>query len=263
MKARPPVLFVHGSNVDSRIWDEHRDIIGSRYELIAPTQRYFGTLPWPDDGRHFSIDTHAADLAAFIDSLGVAPIAIVGWSYGAAVCLAMTLRNPAAVSRLFLYEPALATFVSEPSAAKNAVDDRIAMSRPAKEEADRGNFESAVQLFMDGVNDEAGTFRSLTPRVQKIMFENARMLSLLFAARPPQITCAGLGRLSMPVTVAMGEDSRAFYKICAQAAAQCIPHARLVTIPKVRHLLPVQDPAGFSRAVLDFLEEPVRYHEQS
>jgi len=254
MPALPSVLFVHGSNTDGRVWDEHRDIIATRYQLIAPTQRYFGALPWPDDGRGFSIDTHAADLAGFIGSRGVAPLAIVGWSYGAAVALATTLRHPGLVSRLFLYEPALATFVSDPSVARAAMDDRIAMSRSAKEQADRSNFESAVQLFMDGANDHVGSFRSLTPRVQQIMFENARMLSLLFAARPPQITCGDLGRLSVPVTVAMGEGSRAFYKICAQWAAQCIPGARLITVPKARHLWPVQDPAGFSQAVLEFLE---------
>ena len=245
------IVFVHGSNTDGRIWDEHRNIIGSQYRLIAPTQRYFGALPWPDDGREFSISTHAGDLAAFITSLDVAPVAIVGWSYGAAVCLAMTIQHPELVSRMFLYEPALATFISDPAPAKIAMDDRVEMSRAAKQKAHDGDFTNAVQLFMNGVNDDAGAFRSLTPRVQQIMFENARMLSLLFAARPPQISCGDLSRLALPVTIAMGKDSRAFYKICAEAAARCIPRARLITIPNARHLWPVQDPAGFSQAVLD------------
>jgi pimeloyl-ACP methyl ester carboxylesterase len=245
------VVFVHGSNTDARIWDEHRGIVGARYQIIAPTQRYFGHDAWPDDGRNFSIDTHAADLATFITSQKVAPVAAVGWSYGAAVALVMSLRHPELVSKLFLYEPALATFVTDP---KEAIDDRVQMSKAAKEEADRGNFETAVQLFMNGVNDDAGAFHALTPRVRRIMLENARMLSLLFAARPPQITCDDLARLSMPVTVAMGEENRAFYKICGEAAARCIPNARLITIAKARHLWPVQDPEGFSQAVLAFLD---------
>jgi len=191
-----PVLFVHGSNVDCRIWDEHAEIIGSRYRLVAPTQRYFGLLLWPDDGRDFSIQTHAADLAAFIGESNLAPATIV----------------------------------------------------------DRGNFENAVQLFMDGVNENVGTFRSLPPKVRQIMLENARMLPLLFAAPPPQITCADLSGLSVPVTVAFGEDSRAFYRIAAQWAARCIPGARLITIPKARHLWPIENPGEFSQVVLDFLE---------
>ena len=247
------MLFVHGSNVDTRIWDDHRAIIASQFRLVAPTQRYFGLLPWPDDGRNFSIQTHADDLAAFIEAEHLAPATIVGWSYGGAVSLAMACQHPAMVKRLFVYEPALATFVSDPADAKLAIDDRIAMSRPAKQEADAGRFENAVRLFMDGVNDNAGTFATLKPAVQRIMLENARMLSLLFAATPPKITCDDLSRLSMPVTVALGEESRAFYRIAAQWAARCIPGAQLMTIPNARHLWPIEDPPGFSRAVLDFL----------
>jgi pimeloyl-ACP methyl ester carboxylesterase len=248
-----PVLFVHGSNVDCRIWADHAAIIGARYRLVAPTQRYFGSLPWADDGRHFSIQTHASDLAEFIEALHLAPVTMVGWSYGGAVCLAMSLQHPEIVERLFLYEPALATFVSDPSAAKNAMDDRFEMTRAAKLEADRGDVETALQLFMNGVNDNPEAFRSLRPGVRQIMLENARMLPLLFAASPPQITCADLGRLSLPVTVALGEKSRPFYRISAEWAARCIPAARLITIPDARHLLPVEKPSEFSQVVLNFL----------
>lgn len=254
IRVSSPVVFVHGSNTDARIWDAHRDIIEPRYRLIAPTQRYFGALPWPDDGRDFSIPTHAVDLAAFIQTSNVAPATIVGWSYGGAVSLAMALQHPELVERLFLYEPALATFVGDASDAKNASADRVEMTRAAKAEADAANFDRAVRLFMDGVNDEAGTFGRLPPAVQQIMLENSRMLSLLFAARPPQITCADLSSVKIPVTVAIGEDSRAFYRIAAQWAARCIPNAQLKTIPNARHLLPVQNAREFSQVVVDFLD---------
>ena len=57
-----PVVFVHGSLSDSRNWDQHRGMITAQSRMIAPTQRYFGVSPWPDDGRNFSIQTHADDL---------------------------------------------------------------------------------------------------------------------------------------------------------------------------------------------------------
>jgi pimeloyl-ACP methyl ester carboxylesterase len=251
----PPVLFVHGSNVDARIWADHGEIIGARYRVLGLTQRYFGTSPWPDDGRNFSVRVHAEDLAAFIETLRIAPISIVGWSYGGAVCLAMLAQYPGLAKRLFLYEPALATFVGDPSAARLAIDDRLQMTRAAKAADSAGNVGSAVQLFMDGVNDETGTFRRLSDEMQMIMLENARMLPLLFAAPPPpQITCEDLSRLEVPVTVALGGNSRAFYRISAEWAGRCIPGASLITVPGVRHLWPIQDPSAFSRLVLDFLE---------
>lgn len=249
------VLFVHGSNVDCRIWDDHAEIIDSRYRVIAPSQRYFGVSRWPDDGRNFSIQTHATDLAAFIRGLSLAPVTVIGWSYGGAVCLAMAHAHPGLVERLFLYEPALATFVSDAAAAQLALDDRLSMVRAAKLAAGRGDLDSAVEQFMDAVNDLAGSFRGLPARVQKIMRENARMLPLLFGATsPPQITCADLGRLAMPVTVACGAASRAFYRIAAEWTVRCIAGARMTTIPHARHLWPIEDPKGFSQVVLDWLE---------
>ena len=102
----PAVVLVHGSNTDQRVWSEHSTLIAPHRRVVAVTQRYFGTAPWPDDGTHFSVDTHADDLAAFLRALSLVPVALVGWSYGAAVCLVMGTRHPELVERLVLYEPA-------------------------------------------------------------------------------------------------------------------------------------------------------------
>ena len=120
----PLVVLVHASNTDHRIWAPHATIVGRRHRVIAPTQRYFGTAPWPDDGRNFSISTHAADLADFISTRRLEPFALVGWSYGAAVCLKMAVDQPELVQRLILYEPAITSFVHAPEAAATVAADR-------------------------------------------------------------------------------------------------------------------------------------------
>ena len=91
--AGSPVVLVHGSNADHRIWAPHARLIGPDVHFLAPTQRYFGTLPWPDDGKHFSIPTHAEDLADFVRAQRLEPVSLVGWSYGAAVCLMMAVQH--------------------------------------------------------------------------------------------------------------------------------------------------------------------------
>ena len=120
-----PVVFVHGSLSDSRNWDQHRGMITAQFRMIAPTQRYFGVSPWPDDGRNFSIQTHADDLAAFISALRLDPVVIVGHSYGGAVSLAMAVRRPELVDRLFLYESSQSTFVDESDAFSRATNERL------------------------------------------------------------------------------------------------------------------------------------------
>jgi pimeloyl-ACP methyl ester carboxylesterase len=246
-----PVLFVHGSISDCRIWDTHRENIARRYRVIALTQRYFGLSPWPDDGRNFSIQTHANDLAAFITALRLDPVPIVGRSYGGAVTLAMAAQHPKLVERLFLYEPSLATFVADPAAA----EDRLQSMSAAKVATHSGNIDHAVELLMDGVNDRDGDFRKLPDRVQAVILESGRTLPIMFAAPPaPPITCEDLGRFGIPVSIAVGENTRAFYRITAEATHQCIPGSALIKVPNARHLWPIQDPTAFSKLVLDFLD---------
>ena len=73
-----PIVFVHGAPHDRRAWERVREEIAKRYRFIAYTQRYFGTEPWPDEGKNFSIATHANDLAKFITSLNAGPVHLVG-----------------------------------------------------------------------------------------------------------------------------------------------------------------------------------------
>ena len=120
-----PVVFVHGSNSDCRMWNDHRGMITPQFRMIALTQRYFGLSPWSDDGRNFSIQTHADDLAAFIKALRPGPVAIVGHSYGGAVGLAMAISHPELVERLFLYESSQSTFVDESDAFSRATNERL------------------------------------------------------------------------------------------------------------------------------------------
>ena len=168
----------------------------------------------------------------------------------------MAARNHALVKRMFLYEPSLATFITAPDDAKSALDDRLAMMSAAKPLAVAGDHAGAVRLFMDGVNDEVGAFDRLTPHVRALMIENAQMLPLLFAGPPPPaITDAHLRQLGIPITIALGHESRVAYQIAARTAAKLLPQARLLVIQGARHLWPVQKPQVCCDAVTAFLSQ--------
>ena len=247
------MVLVHGASTDHRIWLDHMALIGRRRRVVALTQRYFGTAPWPDDGQHFSIDDHAADLADFLGRLGAGVVSLVGWSYGGAVCLAMATRRPDLVDRLFLHEPSIASFVADSNAARAAADDRADMTAAARAAVTAGRGEEAVRVFMDGVNGQDGAFAMLPTRTQRIMLENGRTLPLLFAAPPSALTCADIAQLDRPMVVAVGEQSRTFYSVAAEWTSRCGPNAELVRVAEARHLLPVQDVPRFCQLVTNLL----------
>jgi pimeloyl-ACP methyl ester carboxylesterase len=250
-----PVVFVHGSNSDHRIWEPEREVIAQRYRFIAVSQRYFGTDPWPDDGTKFSVATHADDLAAFIRELKAGPVNLVGWSYSGPVIFAVAVRHPELIRSLFLFEPSVGSIITNPADAKAIAQDRTEMTILARAATEAGDNAAAVRTFMDGVNAQPGAFDAFPTAVRTIMLDNARMLPLLFAApAPPAITCAQLGQIKVPVAIVRGELTRPFYRIIAETANRCIPTSQLIIVPKARHLWPAQEPTAFNQVLLSFLK---------
>ena len=248
-----PVIFVHGSIADHRTWDAQRDPTARKYRYIALDQRYFGPAPWPDDGKNFSMATHANDLAAFLRQLDTGPAHLVGWSYGADVVLVLAVQHPELVRSMLLYEPAIATFVTDPTDL-NAVTEGIEMlagdiaAVQEKDEAGR------VRALLDGIDALPGSFDAYPRGPKGVALENARTLPLEFAAPPPpSITCAQLGAIKAPTAVVRGELTLPFLRIIADTASRCIPGSLLIVAPKTRHLWPAQEPAAFNQTLLEFL----------
>jgi pimeloyl-ACP methyl ester carboxylesterase len=248
------VVFVHGNPGDHRTWEGERAAIARDHRFIAVDLRYFGSTPWPDDGAKFSVATHADDLAALIRELKAGPVVLVGWSYGAAVALVTATQHPELIKGLFLYEPALTTFVNDPVDAKAAADDRKDMLAPVIAAAKAGKVADAVRSVPDRVTGVPGTFDTLPASVQASLLENARVMPIAFAAPPPpKVTCAQLGEIKAQVTIARGELTRPFYRIAADTASRCIPGSRLLVVPGARHVWPAQQPAAFDDALRGFL----------
>lgn len=250
------VVLVHGAVADFRGWDATRDAVAAHYHVLAASNRYFGTGPWPDAGATFSMQSHADDLAAFIRALNTTPVNLVGWSYGADIALVIAVQHPDLVKSVFAYEPSLTTFVSDPADRKAISSDQQLAFGPAFAISQHGDQEAALRPFVDGVNGLPGTYDQLPAHVQTVLSENARTIPLqLNAPPPPAITCANLGRISVPVTIARGTLTRPFFRVAADTAHRCIPGSRLVLIQDGRHLAPVELPGEFNAQLLAFLAQ--------
>ena len=236
----PPVVLVHCSCVDGRVWHVHSEALAKRFEVIVPDQRYFGRDAWPDDGEKFSVASHANDLVALLKYLDLGPVSCVGWSYGAAVVITATLDAPSLFRNIVIYEPAMASHIANVSDRETALLDRQKMLAPALQLLDQKQPERATEAFIDAINDKPGTFRSLAKHLQQRILEARRTLALLAAAPPPPTRAEHLKQLSCPATIAYGAKTRPFYRLAAQSAAESIPDDRLCEIPGARHMWPVE-----------------------
>ena len=252
-----PIVFVHGAPHDLRAWEPVREAIAKRYRFIAYTQRYFGTKPGPDEGKNYSIATHADDLAKFITSLNAGPVHLVGWSHGGLVSVTAALGDPSLVRSLILYEAnVISVLPAESPEGKIVREDRAKMFGPVVAAAsETGDFIKAAKLLQEVVFQlRPGEFNSLPEDLRTVLLDNARVVPLMFAAPPPPvITCDMLKDFTRPTLVMRGEKTQAFYALISEAITRCVPGARQVILQNVNHDAPWRDPAAFTAAVFEFL----------
>jgi pimeloyl-ACP methyl ester carboxylesterase len=241
----------------SGFWEPQRQVIAQQYRFIALTQRYFGTTPWPDDGKHYADTTHAADLAAFLRQINAGPVHLVGISYGGVVATLVALEHPDLLRSLTVLEPGLVSLLADVPAAKPEIDERRKAFQPIVTAAKAGQTVQATKLLFDWVNNEGtGAFDKQPETVRQMFLDNARTVPLaLSAPRAPAVTCATLSGVKAPTLVASGERTRRYYSLINEVLVRCIPASRLVTIPKATHPMSIQNPAAFNEALLQFLAQ--------
>jgi pimeloyl-ACP methyl ester carboxylesterase len=90
-----PVLFVHGNVSSSLFWQPTMLAVPDGYRPLAVDLRGFGeTDPEPVDATR-GLRNYADDLAAVLETLGLASVHLVGWSMGGGVLLQYLTDRPA------------------------------------------------------------------------------------------------------------------------------------------------------------------------
>jgi pimeloyl-ACP methyl ester carboxylesterase len=256
-----PIVFVHGGLSGPDAWNSVTEEIAARhpYRLITYTQRYYGTDRWRDEGRKFSVATHAHDLATLITCLDAHPAHLVGWSYGGAVATVVALKNPSLVRSLILYEPTILSVLPAGShEAEMARKDQAKMLDPVIAATKSGNVVQAIRLMYEAVYQlPYGGFGSVPRAIQTRVLDNARTIPLLLKSLASlAVSSDALRNLGRPTLVVRGENTQTFYALIAERISECVPGARRVVLPNANHAGPARDPAAFAKVVLEFLSNP-------
>lgn len=120
--AGPCVVFLHGIGGTSNVHQVQADELSSAYQVIRPDFAGAGRSPVVGD---ISIDSHAEDVAAVLDTLGAGPAVVVGHSMGTLVARTLAARYPDKVAALALFG-----VVQPPDdAGREAIRDRAALLR--------------------------------------------------------------------------------------------------------------------------------------
>jgi pimeloyl-ACP methyl ester carboxylesterase len=93
------VVLVHGFGLDMRMWDPQLPQLAERFRVVRYDCRGFGASGPFDPAVAY---THAGDVIALLDHLGIARAALVGLSFGGRVVLQTALAAPDRVTGVAL-----------------------------------------------------------------------------------------------------------------------------------------------------------------
>jgi len=243
--AGPAVVLVHGFGLDMRMWDPQFRPLAARFRVVRYDCRGFGASGPFDRAVGY---THAGDLLALLDHLGIGRAVLAGLSFGGRVVTQAALAAPGRVAGLALLDSVL-DGVPWDSESEAASDLAVRQAREHGLLAGRAAW-LAHPLFAAAREQ---------PRL-------AAELAAMVAGYPGQHWTGGdphepagqpvlgaLETLAMPVLVLAGERDVPCFRAMSAVLARRIPAATYRPIPGAGHMINMEQPDLVSDLLAGFI----------
>ena len=254
-----PVIFVHGTLDDYRLWYMQMDTFAKNHRAIAYSRRYaYPNNQTSNDSADYTPAIHAKDLAEFIRSLNIGPVHLVGHSYGAYTALLTTMEHPELVKTVMLGEAPVIPLLQNVPGGDTIMSNFISASiSPAAEAFRSGNNEKGVSVFIGGVTGDTGFYSKMPAEARNMVMSNVlelRGISLSKNVFPP-VSCDDLKKIKTPVLIMTGEKTLRLFSAINEELNKCLPNKETIILPNATHGLEMENPVDFNKIVLAFIDK--------
>jgi pimeloyl-ACP methyl ester carboxylesterase len=254
-----PVVLVHGTVGDYRVWGEQMDAFTKNHRVIAFSRRFaYPNKQVINDSTDYSVTAHAKDLTQFIKTLNIGAVHLVGHSYGAFTSLITALEHPELVKSLTLGEPPVMSLLQNvPDGGAIGHDFVTNVFIPTAEAFKNNNDKKAVELFIGGVLADSLYFSQAPQQQKDIMMDNLLELKAVVSTENllPPLVCDDIKTLKMPVLLIKGDRSPKILTVIIDELDSCLDNNVLAILPNSSHGLEFQNPIEFNKIVLDFINK--------
>lgn len=230
------VVCLHSSAASRAQWRPLADTLGARWRVVAPDLHGHGSSPdWPATAPN----SLQVDADAVMRLAGIAPVHLVGHSYGAAVALQIALHHPQNVASLTLYEPVVFGMLKANPDNAAALEEIEEVAHSVAALVGVGRMLDAAHVFVaywGGSRAWAGLGEHQRRALMGRMAVVPRQFDALFAA---EWTAPLLAALQMPVLLLRGSNTRTPARRVSELLMQALPHAQSRELQGAGHLGPI------------------------
>jgi pimeloyl-ACP methyl ester carboxylesterase len=241
----PPLVLVHSGAFDRRLWEDQCQAFAAHYRVIRYDVRGHGRSPLPT--KPYS---DAEDLYRLLAALQVERAHFVGLSLGGRIAIDFALAHPAMVESLILAAPDVSGYAFSPEHVLGWI--KIVTSIERDDGAPAGDLWLASHYLAPAMEHP-----EIAAKLRPIARDNARFWLIhpllardLFAVPPATLR---LGEIHAATLLVVGDRHTTDVRNMARLVEQGIAGVRKVVIPGAGHLVNVEKPQEFNRAVLEFL----------
>ncbi len=239
----PPLVLINALTMEASGWRTQAKAFSTRYTVLTYDCRGQGRSGKPD--QDYPIEQHADDLHRLVIGLGLRRLHVVGLSLGAMIAQAFALKYPAQTGALVLCSAISRLSVGLERFLRTWV-------RTLEDKGGAQAFHGAEPLlFSRGYADRyPEVLKGLRAAVDRQPISALRHLAL--GALEHNLE-QQLGSIRAPTLVVVGDEDRLTPLDEARRLADLIPGARLQILPACGHVCPLERPALFNEAVVQFV----------
>ncbi len=236
-----PVLLLHPIGLDLTCWDAQVAALVPGFRVLRVDLRGHGRSQVPR--APYSLAGMAGDAHGLLQTLQIGAAHVIGLSLGGMVAQVLALEHPDDVRSLVLADT-VSTLTPE---ARAAILERGAAAR-------RGGMAAVLDTTLARWFTQGFLQAPVARRCrERLLADDVEGWAGAWQAISEVETQPRLKDIRVPTLVIAGEADVSAPPARAEAMAAAIPGARLHIVPGAPHMLPLEQPAAFNAAVLDFL----------
>jgi 3-oxoadipate enol-lactonase len=243
----PAVVLAHGFGLDMRMWDPQVEHLAARFRGVRYDCRGFGASGPFDPAVGY---THAGDLIALLDHLGIGQAVLAGLSFGGRVVMQAALAAPDRIRGLVLLDAVLDGISWDPDSAE-------ALEETARQAQARGVLAGRAAWLAHPLFAAARKQPGLGSQVAAMVggYPGQHWTGRDPHQQTQQRPIDALEELAAPVLVAVGEHDVPGFREMSAVLARRIPGAQYHVVAGAGHMINMEQPAAVNELLARFLEQ--------
>jgi pimeloyl-ACP methyl ester carboxylesterase len=245
------IVLVHGSWSDHRTFDPVVGELSRAFRVVRYDRRGHGRSERP--ATQGSAREDAEDLAALVEALGIAPVHLVGHSFGGSVTLRAAVLRPELVASVAVHEPPLFGLVADRADVAPALAESARRIGAVVERLDAGDREGGARLFVETVALGPGAWEGLPPEMRDTFVSNAPTFAdEVGDSEWNVLDLRALAALDRPLLLSRGTETPPTFAAVIDALAAAARRAKLLTIPGAGHAPQLTHASEWASALSSF-----------